>query len=213
MTLIRSCVIPGCKVRTEVEPDAYACPDCRLALVRKLADIETYLTIVSSVPTRGPAVPHTKGFASTPPARLDVIAMLDPRTEINGPGQDDIDDEVPNVTADLDGWSRIVQEEHPEHPCGHGAWYLRSYCDWITRQPWCDEFATDVTRVHSALRNACQDTPDRSVGECITVTDQGECGGDVYPTQDRDGVRCSRCRRLYIGRDLIRLNAAQRGAA
>jgi hypothetical protein len=213
MSLVRSCVLPGCPGRRELEPGAYACGDCQLRLVRKLSDIETYLSIVSAVPVRGAAGPHAKGYESTPPARLDVIAMLDWRTEINGASGADIDDdvldEVPNVRADLDGWSRIVHEEHPEHPRGTGGWFLRTRCDWIVHQPWVDEFAADIARVHGALRAACCDLPDEPVGECLT---RG-CDGRAYPTRDRDGVRCERCKRMYRGHELVQLRLLQPGAA
>lgn len=220
MTLIRSCVVPGCKVRSELEPDAYACPDCRKALVRKLGEIETYLSIadIFEQPGRQGGGPHAKGFESQPPLNLDVVAMLDPRTEINGDGQDDRLDEVPNVHADLGGWAQILVEEHPDGldlPRGltTQAALLRSRCDWIARQPWVDEMARDIHRVHSALRRACADLPPASVGECIALLDDGDCKGDVYPTRDHDGVRCSRCGRLYYGMDLVRLHVAQGGNA
>lgn len=217
MTLIRSCVVPGCKVRSEVPADAYACSDCQRALVRKLGEIETYLSVAAIFqrPGRhGDGGPHAKGFESTPPLDLTIVVMLDPRTEINGPGEDDVLDEVPNLHADIGGWARILTEEHPDALADpatltEAAALLRSRCDWIVQQTWVDEFAGDVQRVHQALRLACRDTPPVSVGQCITITTTGECRGDVYPTTDHDGVRCSRCSRIYRGPDLARLHVAQ----
>lgn len=231
MSVIRSCVVAGCKVRTELPVDAYACADCQKRLVRKLAEIETYLTIVNPNPVHIGQEPHAKGYESTPPLRLDVVAMLDPRTEINGSSgatyEDGIDhdelDEIPNIGADLGGWYRVLVEEHPDWEGARvGAWdgwaldvadVLRSRCDWVARQPWVDEFAADVGRVHSALRRACLDLPPDPVGECIALLSDGECRGDVYATRDHDGVKCSRCGRLYYGNDLVRLHVAQRGSA
>lgn len=222
MTLIRSCVLPGNR-HDELPHGAYACPRCHLTLVRKLADIEVYLSIVSAMPMRtGDMGPLVSQFESSPPLRLEVVAMLDPRTEINGTSgavyadgiEDDQLDEIPNVWADLDGWSRIVQEEHPDHPPGYGPWYLRAWCSWICEQSWVDECAADITRVHVALRAACRDVPERSKGSCISILTNGmECGADVFSTPDSDGVRCSSCRRLYTGLDLARLHVAQRPGA
>ena len=214
MTLLRSCVIPGCPARTELEPDAYACPNCRLRLVRKLADIETYLDIVSPVPGRGAPGPRSTGYESRPPLRLDVVAMLDPRTEINGAsgavyadGEDDVLDEVPNIHADLDGWSQILREEHPDHPAGSGAWFLRTWCAWACQQSWIDEMARDVGRVHGALRAACGDAPGKPFGRCLDEA----CGGNVYRRSDDPQdirLRCERCRTTYSGLDLVRIRSA-----
>jgi hypothetical protein len=220
MTVIRSCVLPG-RRHDEVQHDAYACPRCCLKMVRQLADIETYLTIVTPAPGRGEPGPRASGYESRPPLDLAIVAMLDWRTEINGSsgltypdGEDDVLDEIPNVWADLDGWSRIVREEHPDHPGGAGAWYLRAWCSWICRQPWVDECAADITRVHAALRRACRDVPEGGKGHCISILANGtECGAEVYSTADYDGVRCSSCRRLYTGLDLARLHVAQRPGA
>jgi hypothetical protein len=220
-TLVRSCVLLGCSGRRELEPGAYACGDCQVRLVRKLADIGE--SIISAAPVHGAPGPHAKGYRSTPPLRLDVVAMLDRRTEINGGSGADIDDDVlddiPNVGADLGGWVRVLAEEHPDFdgegwnadPIAYawGADLLRSRCDWVVRQPWVDEFAADIARVHGALRAACCDLPDEPVGMCLTHG----CDGRAYPTRERDGVRCARCRRLYRGHELVQLRLKQPGAA
>jgi len=216
MTVIRSCVLRGQR-HDELPADAYACPRCQLGLVRKLADVEVYLSIVSAVPIRvGDAGPLVSQFESTPPLRLEVVAMLDRRTELNGPGEDDVLDETVNIWADLYGWACILMEENPDAiPLG-GGWprYLRSWVSWIVRQPWVDEFAQDVTRVHAALRLACRDVPEGTKGHCISILPNGtECGADVFSTPDHDGVRCSSCRRLYTGLDLARLHVANRKTA
>lgn len=222
MTLLKSCVLPGCPARTEVESDAYACPDCRLRLVRKLADIEDYLAIVSPVPGRGEPGPRSTGYESRPPLRLDVVAMFDPRTEINGPGEDDVLDEVPNVAADLDGWVRLVAEERFSRATdpgyaeqlaaeswllGNEANFLRSHIGWISTRPWVDEFAADITRVHGVLRAACGDAPGKPFGKCL----DDDCGGDVFRRSDDPQdirLRCERCRATYSGLDLVRIRSA-----
>lgn len=217
MAVVRSCVIPGCPQRRELEGNAYACPDCQQRLVRKLGEIEDYLSIVSAVPSRsGDFGPRRPGYESRPPLRLDVVAMLDPRTEINGDGLDDVLDEVPNVGEDLAGWWRIVQEECEYHVVAGGrgslvtagvAAYLRARIGWICRQPWVDEFANDIGRVHGALRAACGDAPPKSLGRCLDAT----CGGEVFRRSDdpQDArLRCGTCRTTYSGLDLVRIRSA-----
>lgn len=207
MTLVQSCVLPACPGRRELPAGAYACPDCQARLVRKLADIEDYLDIVSPVPGRsGDPGPMTGRYESRPPARLDVIAMLDPRTELNGPGEDDVLGEVPNVWAELDGWCQLVHEEHPDHPVG-GLWLLRSYTSWIITRPWVDEFAKGISDVHAVLRRVCHDEALPAVGKC----NRAGCGGDVYRRSDDPldpRLRCSMCRTIYDGFDLLKVGRA-----
>lgn len=205
MTLVRSCVLPGAQ-HAELESGAYACPTCQARLVRQLAEIESYLDIVSAVPSRsGDFGPHRPGFSSTPPARLDVIAMFDPRTEINGASGADIDDdvldEVPNIHADLEGWWKVVYEEHPDPRGGP----LRTYVGWIATRPWVDEFASDIARVHGALRRACGDAPARPFAHCPEVVNGTPCGGQVAMQSDGLGAQCRNCRASWRRDQLLEL--------
>lgn len=210
------CVIPSCRTHADPEPGAHTCGPCREHLTRQLAEIETYLTIVSAAPSRSADFgPHRPGFASSPPARLDVIAMLDPRTELNGFGPDDVLDEVPNVRADLWGWMFVLFDEGREMPTDPPTTWstvafavtLRTNIGQVCRQPWVEGFALDVARVHGALARACGDTPAKSLGICL---DQA-CGGQVFRRSDdpRDGrLQCRTCRTTYSGLDLVKLRSA-----
>jgi hypothetical protein len=211
------CVLPSCRTQADVEPGAMTCAACREHLTRQLGEIESYLTIVTAAPSRsGDFGPHRPGFASTPPVRLDVVAMLDPRTELNGFGPDDILDEVPNIGEDLAGWWRVVQGEHDYHLVGGGqgmlvtaavAVDLRTYIGWICRQAWVDGFAADIQRVHGALARACGDSPAKALGVCLDLA----CGGQVFRRSDdpRDGrLQCRKCSTTYSGLDLVKLRSA-----
>jgi hypothetical protein len=209
------CVIPSCRTHEDAEPSAYACPACRQHLTRQLSEVEDYLAIVSAVPSRTGG-PRPKGFASSPPARLDVIAMLDPRTELNGFGPDDVLDEVPNIAADLHGWVRVAMETiaTPDDLFGYETWlihgdavFLRTRIGWICQQPWVDGFAADIARVHGALARACGDTPAKPLGRCLDMA----CGGQVFRRSDdpTDGrLQCRTCRTTYSGLDLVKLRSA-----
>lgn len=209
------CVLPSCRTHEDAEPSAYTCPACRQHLTRQLGEIEDYLAIVSAVPSRTGG-PRPKGFASSPPARLDVIAMLDPRTELNGFGPDDVLDEIPNVAADLGGWWRVVCQERDDFSLPPNVLTqdakrittaLRTNIGWICRQPWVDGFAADITRVHGALARACGDSPAKSLGICLDLA----CGGQVFRRSDdpRDArLQCRTCRVTYSGLDLVKLRSA-----
>jgi len=213
-SIIRSCVLPGGR-HDELSAGAYACPACQLGLVRRLADIETYLSIITPEPVRsGSSGPTSRQYGSREPLRLDIVAMLDPRTEINGASgainpdgvDDDVVDEIPNIEADLGGWLQVLNEQHPDGPWWlrdnqANAALLRSRCDWICQQPWVDEFAADIARVHSALRAACRDEPQRPVADC-------PCGGQLYRRSDDPvdpRLRCSACGTTYDGFQLLTL--------
>jgi hypothetical protein len=218
------CVIPTCRTQDDAEPGAYACSTCRTHLVRQLGEIETYLTIVSAVPGRsGDPGPIGRQFSSRPPLRLDVVAMLDPRTEINGASgavydggvEDDVLDEIPNIGADLGGWVCMLYEQHPDWAgaewdgeviaYGDGAALLRSRCDWICRQPWVDEFADGIARVHGALRQVNGDAPDRPFADCPEVVDGRVCGGPVSKHGDGLGAQCRTCRTSWRRDQLLDL--------
>jgi hypothetical protein len=211
------CVIPSCRTHADVEPGAQTCSACREHLTRQLGEIESYLSIVSAAPSRsGDFGPHRPGFSSSPPARLDVIAMLDPRTELNGFGPDDVLDELPNIGEDLAGWWKVMVEEHEYRAIVGGTGMLitpaiprelRGEIGWICRQPWVDEFAADIGRVHGALARACGDQPAKSLGVCLDAA----CGGQVFRRSDdpRDGrLQCRTCRTTYSGLDLVKLRSA-----
>lgn len=209
MTTIRTCVLPDCPGRAELPPDAHACPDCQARLTRKLNEIEAYLAIVSVMPVRGEPGRHAPGFASTPPLRLDVVAMFDPRTGINGDGPDDELDEVPNVWADLFGWATVLIDEKPEYLVmpqyvRNVPPLLRTRLGWIATRPWVDAFALDIARVHGALRRACKDAPPAAAGPCL----RAGCGGKVYRRSDDPQdprLRCASCQTTYDGLDLVRI--------
>ena len=207
------CVVASCRTHADAEPGAMTCRACREHLTRQLGEIETFLSIISAVPSRsGDFGPRRPGFTSAPPAPLDVIAMLDRRTELNGFGPDDVLDEVPNIQADLHGWVRVLQEElgvepaSPNHvaPAVALASTLRSRIGFVCRCLWVDSFALDVTRVHGALARACGDTPPKPLGRCL---DQA-CGGPVFRRSEdpRDArLQCLSCRTSYDGLDLVRI--------
>lgn len=211
------CVIPSCRTHADTEPGAQTCAACREHLTRQLGEIESYLSIVTAVPSRsGDFGPHRPGFASTPPLRLDVVAMLDPRTELNGFGPDDVLDEVPNIGYDLEGWLRVVWEEKkpdwseiqrlsPIGALDRYAVLLRSHIGWICRQPWVEGFALDVARVHGALARACGDQPAKPFARCPAVVDGAVCGGPVVMHADGEGSQCRTCRASWRRDQLLEL--------
>lgn len=194
-----TCVLASCGSPDPVtEPGTYTCARCGRHLVRQLGEIETYLEHLTPAPTKGGPSRRSPGFASTAPLRIAVAAMLDERTTITGDGPDDIVDEVPNLIADITNWAQLLLDEHPERldipaTLGGATRLLRTRVDWITRQPWVDEFAEDMRRVHGVLRS----TTDYNQGAVHVPAPCPSCGlatllrsvGD----QGDDSIRCRYC--------------------
>lgn len=212
------CVVPSCRTHADAEPGAQTCGACREHLTRQLGEIESYLSIVTPIPSRsGGFGPHRPGFASTPPLRLDVVAMLDPRTELNGFGPDDVLDEVPNIGEDLGGWWRVVCQERDEFSLPPNVLTqdaklittaLRTSIGWICRQAWADGFAADIARVHGALARACGDTPAKPFARCPAVVAGAVCGGPVVMHADGAGSQCLTCRASWRRDQLLDLMAS-----
>lgn len=99
---------------------------------------------------------------------------------------------------------------------------LTRHLDWIARQPWVDDFHTELHDLVTALKRAnnSQETP---VGICETLLPGGElCDGQVWHVlikpdgtvvraartapspDDEPGFRCGRCRRVWTGTDAVR---------
>ena len=74
----------------------------------------------------------------------------------------------------------------------HPARGLRTHIDWITTQPWLQDLAYDVRRIHTELRRAVGETTSR-VATCKRAEGDRECGGPITATPYSDTAVCSRC--------------------
>lgn len=203
-----ACVLPTCpELDPVVDTGSFVCDRCERGLVRQLAEVETYLELITPVRLRRPTERSAPGFHSSSPANDSVIAMLDPRSCLSA------DDPLMPVVGVISGWARIVLDEHPAtappSALSDAVTLLRTHAGWLCRQPWIDEAAAELDAVHRQLRAEVGDTPPRPIAQCITVDDT-PCGGAVYWVPGAgDDARCSRCKRIYNGLALIRLRVAQ----
>lgn len=195
-----TCILIACgSPDPVVEPGTYTCPRCGRRLLHHLGEIETFLEHLTPDPVQQGPGRHSPGFGSAAPLRIAVITMLDERTMITGSGPDDIVDEVPNVIADITNWVRVLLDDHPERlatptTLGGAVRLLRTRVDWTTRQPWVDEFAQDIARVHSALRVASNYTQ----GAVHVPAPCPACGlATLLRSVGDDGTDSIRCRYCY----------------
>lgn len=151
---------------------------------------------------------QVRGKRIDPPApvRLDIVAIMDPRTTQWHPA-----DPVP-VLGIIESWARLVREERnleqPTTPAylSQEVQLLTRHHTWITEQPWVNDYADELRSVQTALRNAIGDSAPRPVGTCPITHETGTCAGLLY--QDRYGrlsVTCRKCGEVWGETELRRL--------
>lgn len=82
--------------------------------------------------------------------------------------------------------------------------YLDTHLDWITRQDWVADLATELRELHTQLSRGRHDW--RPIGDCPVLTDTGACGATLLASLDLGTARCWVCgaewpcdRWLYLG--------------
>lgn len=161
------------------------------------------------------------------PVRLDVLALLDRRTyryekPSIGPWCPDCwhgtcvamrawDDainaratEAMSVLETLHGWARLIREERdltpPETVTISGERdLLTRQLDWLADQSFIDEPYRDIRQLLGQLKgvNGTNELRPKMVGVCPTLLETGECGGRLWPNDDRGEVVCDNCDRIF----------------
>lgn len=177
----------------------------------ELADIGTWWALLPDllVPGSGEDNGNVRGkrIDSPSPIRLDVVAVMDPRTSVGCGG-----DDMVGVRCVVHSWARVVIEERSwslamlDGTLGRDLDTLARSADWISQQAWVDDYAHELHSAWRELRNVVGIRPPAVVGHCPVVDESGECGGPLH--QDRwggMGVRCARCGAHWDDRELRRL--------
>lgn len=193
----------------------YACHRCETGLQRKLRHLDVYSTwLITPQPYRGgDAGRRSPGYGSRSPARDDVIAAMDIRSDGEMHGPDDVPTpiiSIPGGVRYLATWATQRDDSHdtvPKTITGSIAYLLgRVPHIALTRDvAW---FADRVTILHNQARALAHDQPPPPLGKCLVVT----CEGEVLTRHDYrgrpDGGRCATCLRAYTGLGLVRLAVA-----
>lgn len=175
------------------EPGLHICHRCLTRLLDTLADLPRLWQQLLDLDTSHLTGGGRRGPNSAAPTRLDVIALLDPRS---GP-----DPDLPPVAGYLADWATLVIDKRRFQPAAttlDRIDVLIRNAAWIVADPdLAAEFTRDMTHVRHALRRICGETavviahcqqphPDPQVG--------GDCGGPLLHTADsRWPVRCATC--------------------
>ena len=183
-----------------------ACDACANRILALLRRIEACYAALDPVPGRvgDPGGRGSPGYRSSSPANDTVLVETDRRSRNDARGTD------VSVLAAVCAWTRqIAYERDARQPVGVSmageCAFLRGQHSWIVSRPWVADYAAELEQLLRTLRRLTGLAPEPPVGRCIVVG----CGGNVFVTPDREGVRCARCYRLYTGYDLARLRVAQ----
>lgn len=191
------------------EPGLHVCHHCLTRLLDTLTDLPRLWTQLAELElTSRDGVSGRAGRNSTPPARLDVIALLDPRS---GP-----DPDLPPAAGIIRDWARLVSDQRHYRPTctvtDHIDLLIRN-TTWLAADPdLIAAFTTEITVVRHTLRRICGETA-TVIGQCREPhpdpQHDGPCGGPLVHTADSDHpVRCTSCGDTY-SRGAIELAAEQ----
>lgn len=193
----------------------YACHRCTTGLQRKLRHLETYATwYITPMPYRGAGGRGAPGYSSRSPARDDVIAAMDIRSDGDVKGPDDSPTPIVSIPGGLRHmatWVCRMDESRDTVPktITECVAYLLGRVPHLAMDRQIEMFSFQVNVLYSQARALANDRPPGPLGQCLTVT----CGGKVLVRNDRDGLpdggKCEACLRVYTGLDLVRLSAAQ----
>jgi hypothetical protein len=124
---------------------------------------------------------------------------------------------LPDVPAVLATWTEAVIEAvgwtstAPSTVTGCSA-LLTTQAEQIGHLPLVDDYDAELGWLRRSLRRAHGITDPQALGKCLTVTDQRECGGRVWPNGS-ENPKCDRCGRRYGTLDLVRLKVNEKREA
>lgn len=176
----------------EVTPPAYCCDHHDRQLRHQIADIARLWALLPDIGLSARDGAGRCGANSTPPTRLDVLALLDPHSHPDG--------DIPPAAAQLLAWAALIADERrlrtPATPDA-ALTLLAVHHNHTVCQPWLPDYAGELRRIHHALRHLAGETrvviatcradhPDPQV--------DGECGGPLVHQPVGDiAVVCLAC--------------------
>lgn len=204
------CHLPHRGTLPTVTPPATMCDHHRHQLADRIADIRRLWDALPQVGTRSRDGHGQAGYNSTPPMRLDVLAITDPHTQPGG--------EIPPAVAiltDAANWIADVRRLLPTHTADRALRVLEVHYPALTQHPNPAPVWRELTAVLAALRRIHGETT-RPLGVCQEPADPdpqtdtpGECGGALqYVPQSDHPVQCQRCGDRW-SRDAIHLAYSQ----
>jgi hypothetical protein len=211
---VSACVIPG-RAEHPADEGLMVCWKHLERLAVMLREVEDQAVMLDARPSMMVRTDSGKGSLASEraPARLDVLVHRDHR---RGTGKSETDDDA-HAAGDtlpildvLHSWARVVREERdlasPERVTVSGERdLLTRHLEWVCAQPWVDEAYSDIRTLAGQLKssNGTNAIRPKAVGVCPTLLEDGECGGRLWPNDERGEVTCDNCGRIF-GSDELR---------
>jgi hypothetical protein len=157
---------------------------------------------------------HTKISGSPSLVRLEIVALLDPRTMRD---EDDNPNEPVNIPGVLCGWAGLLAEEHnvtsPTKYMAQSVDLLQRWWDTVIESEWIGDFYDDMLHIRRLLNNAHQVERPEPVGHCLSVYEANgrmvSCARPLYASQNDHNVKCRNCGRVYNALDMVRVKVAE----
>lgn len=204
-----NCVMPHSKTTVDAMiGGAYICRSHYQRIEKALVDIAVLHRMLGAMLEPGSqgkfdeAEPRRGGQGEPPaPIRLDAVVLRDPRSK----WADADGHSGPRATISVvSSWARLVREERElsdplTTPTVETEVHLLvDHLEWVVRQAYVDEFASEVNDALKALQRVTAYVPERvRVGSCPQQLEDGStCGGPLYATPTGD-ARCGRCNTVH----------------
>jgi hypothetical protein len=158
----------------------------------------------------GGGMRHQKLSETPSPLRLEAWALLFDTAHMHATDAP-YSEELPDIPAVLCSWAGWAYEAAgyghdgaPSTLSGAVALLVIQAAD-VARQPWVDEYDTELGWCRSTLLRTYGKSDRRPVGRCPSLDGDGqECGGQLWQAGGVS-VRCDRCRRFFGERFLRHL--------
>ena len=216
MTEAGLCTIPNCRGNQTEEGDwlparagdgITACERHYTTYRDAVADIVDLYALLPDM--LEPSSAHADGIRAKykdPPAPLplDVVALMDPRTERAD------DDTTMHVLGELERACQAVRahrggHQEPGQPVTAMQRYLAGQAVWCAAQPWFVDLYALVVPIVQVLRSATGMHPPKPVGRCHLCD-----GGRVFQLEGELTLRCSRCKQTWkTAQELARFDLVQ----
>lgn len=155
-----------CPICVKNDTHRYACGDCIATTHRRLRELYAKWLATPTMldPTRGTTGRRSPGYGSRPPARDDVLVMLDHRTHAEQLSPDDEDTALWSLLGTLHGLAQFVPghagQLSPRHVTMSGeVGYLLGRLAWCATQQWVADIAENVLHLHNQARAIVNDDP------------------------------------------------------
>lgn len=184
---------------------------------RNIADLWLDLALLieagSAPKDETPKTRHLKSAEAPAPANLEALALYDRRSSptrlperwVKGRYfEADNSTPIPPVTAIVAGWVLCLAEERPLTATVLPGSVLAQlelltlHHDWIAAQLWIDDYVTELTDVHKALKAAVRDHEAKLIGYCRLPVADRTCGGQLLKENGSGVIRCTSCRESWV---------------